>query len=154
MKRREKIMFKIKFTLGDWSGDGHSINKEFIFESNKPVQDVREAHFRFEKIFGFDIGKLCSEYGECWLTKDMYYKLQDILKWNIDEDLTEEWWKEENDKYYPDTDELAWIWAKCLMVSDTELTLKSVNDSIPTLHFFGYDNQGRHLNTPGYGLFE
>lgn len=147
-------MYKMKLTLGDWSGDGHSISKTYICSSNKPVEDVREAHFKFEDLFGFEIGSLCQEYGESWLSKDIYYKLQDILKWDDDEGLTEDWWDENDNRYHTEPDELVWIWIKCLEAADNELTLKIVDDSIPSLHFYGVDSASRHLHTPGYGLFE
>lgn len=147
-------MFKIKFTLGDWSGDGHGKNSSYIYESNKSVEEVREIHFKFKDMFSFDIGSLCRDYGESWITKETYYKLQDIIKWPIDPELNDEWWAEEENRYHPEKYELSWFWAKGLMAVDKTLILIEVDDTIPTLHFFGYDNQGRHLHTPGYGLFE
>ena len=37
-------MNKVKLTIGDWSGDGHSQYEEFVFESNKTVEKIRQAY--------------------------------------------------------------------------------------------------------------
>ena len=31
--------------IGDWSGDGHGHCEWFTVRSNKPLEDVRKAHF-------------------------------------------------------------------------------------------------------------
>ncbi len=51
-------MHNIIFSIGDWSCDGHSCYAEYIVQSNKPLQELREIHFR-ENDF---LGSLCSEY--------------------------------------------------------------------------------------------
>jgi len=35
---------KVKLTIGDWSQDGHNQYDEFVYESNKTVQEIRQAY--------------------------------------------------------------------------------------------------------------
>lgn len=55
---KEFKMHYIIFPIGDWSCDGHSCYADFLVKSDKPLQEVREIHFR-ENDF---IGSLCSDY--------------------------------------------------------------------------------------------
>jgi hypothetical protein len=149
-------MYKIKFTLGDWSGDGHSIRETFIVNSNMTVQNVREIHFKSEEVLGFDIGDICSEYGESWISKDFYYELQELLDLKVNEDLDDEYWSDTQGRYYFETsEELLDIWLRCLQKIDPTLILTRIQEEeIPDIHFSGYDKKGRHLNNPGYGLYQ
>lgn len=148
-------MYKIKFELGDWSDDGHGKSKIFLVESSVPVEELREIHFKAPNVLGFDIGSICSEYEKNWITKDFYYTLHKVIKVEPNEELDENFWEEYEDKYYfEDVDELLWYWLKCLTAIEPTLELKIVDDRThPSIHFYGFDSLGRHLNTPGYGLF-
>jgi hypothetical protein len=35
---------KVRITIGDWSGDGHSHAEQFVYESNKSVEEIRQAY--------------------------------------------------------------------------------------------------------------
>ena len=147
-------MYKIKFVLGDWSCDGHSISETFIVESSIPVEKLREVHFKSTHVLGFDIGSICQEYGKNWIEKEFYYKLKSILLWG-DDDIDDTYWEEENDRYIiQDSIELLGIWLDCLQAIEPNLVLNIIDDDIPKMHFSGYDNHNRHLNVPGYGLYE
>lgn len=37
-------MNKVKITIGDWSEDGHSHYDVFVYESNKTVEEIRQAY--------------------------------------------------------------------------------------------------------------
>lgn len=37
-------MYKFTLTIGDWSGDGHSITDTYTFDSNVPVPEVEAAY--------------------------------------------------------------------------------------------------------------
>ena len=60
-----------------------------------------------------------------------------------------------NDFVIEDPDELLGIWLSVLIYLDPSLTLLvKTPDEIPSMHFYGYDEKKRHLNNPGYGLYE
>ena len=149
-------MYIIEFVIGDWSSDGHSQKESYLVKSSVPVQDLREIHFKAEEVLGFDIGDLCSQYHENWISRDRYEYLQDLLKWEVNEDIDEEYWSDTENRYYiEDIDELLSIWLDCLRYVDPSVILTVCNDTkYPTIHFYGYDKKKRHLNTPGYGLFD
>ena len=39
-------MYKFVIPIGDWSEDGHGKHDDYVVTSNKPVEAVREAHYR------------------------------------------------------------------------------------------------------------
>lgn len=134
-------MYKYKFPIGDWSGDGHGQCKWFIISGQKPVQDVREAHFKCEEVFGFSPGEMCSEYQNPELSSEIKSKLKEILGEKINlEDIY--------------IDEILIIWISMLNHVDPDLKLEVIKDDIPIINFYEFDKKERHLKVPGYGLFE
>lgn len=132
------------FPIGDYSSDGHGQCEYYRVSSNKPLQDLREVHFRCPDVLGFDIGDICSRYEEREIDSSIVEKIQKHL------DI-------ENYYYDPDTKELCSdgmieLWVDLLMVIDPELKLDILPDE-ESIVIWGYDDKGRHLNTPGYGLF-
>lgn len=147
-------MYKIKFTLGDWSDDGHCMKDVFIVESTLPVDDLREVHFKANDLLGFDIGSLCSDYGDSSISRERYEKLEKFLSCTIYEDIDDDFWEEnENEILIDSPKDLLHIWLDCLEKTEPGLKLKVIDDDIPNIHFYGRDKKNRHLNTPGYGLF-
>jgi len=68
---------KFVFTLGDWSGDGHSMYKDYTIScSFEKIEDVRELVFKTNEYFDLDLGKLFSKYGEDTIEIDVYNKLK------------------------------------------------------------------------------
>jgi len=51
-KVEEKELFKIKFNIGDWSNDGHGYNEFYIFDSNYPVEKIKNAYIDSCKYVG------------------------------------------------------------------------------------------------------
>jgi len=43
---------KVKLTIGDWSGDGHSVSEILVYESNKSVEEIRQAYKNSCKLTG------------------------------------------------------------------------------------------------------
>ena len=143
-------MYDIKFTLGDYSRDGHGQFDDYIVESNKPVEHLRELHFSCIETLGFDIGDMCRDYEDNQLDESIF----DILReHNILDD--ESLYLLQTNKYnIEDPDELLGIWLSILIHLDPSLTLLvKTPDEIPSMHFYGYDEKRRHLNNPGYGLY-
>lgn len=144
--------YKIKFTIGALWGSGHGQKETFIVSSSQPVDYVQKIHIKSIDLLGFDIGLLCSDYEECYISKEIYYKLQKILDWENDPEIDEAFWEEWNDEYVlQGPDELLSIWLSCLMKIDSSLKLKVVDKKdIPDFHVV---KDGKNLNVPGYGLF-
>lgn len=141
----------IKFTLGDYSNDGHGMYDDYVIESNKPIEHLRELHFSCIEKLGFDIGDMCREYGERELSQHIF----DILKEQKILNDEEAYQLETNEFIIEDPDELVGIWLAILLHLDNTLTLRvKDSDEIPSMHFYGYDEKRRHLNNPGYGLYE
>jgi len=140
----------IDFPIGDWSGDGHNQCTTYTVKSAKPVDDLREAHFKCKELLGFAIGDMCKDYEEFTIREDIL----DILEAN--KLLSKAYYKAESaERFDADPEELCEIWVNVLNHIDTtlelELTVRPKNESI---NFYGFDEKRRHLSTPGYGLFE
>jgi hypothetical protein len=129
--------------IGDWSDDGHGHCEDFFIESNKPVEEVREAHFLIKDKTEIDIEKLCSEYEEAYLLSGTKIKLR-----NLGYDLND---FEDMDNVGPE--EMARLWVFLLNKVNPDLELELVVDDIPTLNFYGFDDKHRHIGHVGYGCF-
>ena len=57
-------MYHFYMPIGDWSGDGHGAVENFLVSSNKPVAEIREAHYKISEATGIDIEKICNLYEE------------------------------------------------------------------------------------------
>lgn len=138
------VRYLVQFPIGDWSGDGHDRCDYFFALSEQPIVRVREAHYRAGETLGFEIGDLCKKYGDNRLASDVVQKLDDLgyLPPN-DIDLAEE--------FLP-SEVLVDIWFYLLNHVDPSLHLEKTK--MPSINFYGRDDKGRHLKTPGYGLFE
>ena len=147
--------FKIQFPIGDWSDDGHGRCENYLVNSNKSTQEVREIHFSCSEKLGFDIGKICKNYEDSELSLDVFDKLK-TAGFKIE-------WRGENEdmcRYFPNVndrtmgpDEVFNLWIDILMFLDSELVLIPITQDYESINFYGFDNQGRHLSTPGYGCF-
>lgn len=143
-------MHRFNLSIGDWSGDGHGQQDVYLIESNKPVQEVREAYFRAKKKLQ---GCLCPEnfmkkHGDSSLPVETYEAAKalgyDLLKGF--EEITDETFE------YPDigtggmADYTLWF----IKQGDPELELTRVE--VDTFAFYGYDEQKRHIGFIGYAL--
>ena len=135
------MIYEIIFELGDWSKDGHNQSDKFKIKSNKPVEELRELHFKFCEQH-FEIGDMCSEYQEYGLSDEIEAKLDslNISYKNFEEDVSAE--------------SLLIIWLNCLKYIDNTFEYYIIEDDTPTMHFYGFDNKGRHVDVPGYDLYE
>jgi hypothetical protein len=134
-------MNKIKFPIGDWSGDGHGRCEYFLATTPEKIKDVREAHFAAPRIIGFEIGDICKDYGDSEIDEDIQEKLGEIFPA----------WSDEN---IENPESLFILWISLLNHIDPRLMLTPVVDDAEEINFYGRDDKGRHLDTPGYGLFE
>lgn len=134
-------MNKIKFPIGDWSHDGHGKCEYFLATTPLTVVEVREAHFAAPTVLGFDIGSICNEYGEYEINPEVIKKISTILPAWADSKIR-------------DPEFLFFLWIDLLNHIDPRLMLAPVVEDIQEINFYGFDDKGRHLCTPGYGLFE
>lgn len=133
--------FLIKFSIGNWDGNGHGKCEHFIAESNLPVEELRELHFKCKDVFGFTPGELCSDYKTKLLTDDQAKKLKEFHVYDGSPQIEGAF-------------EVLKIWILMLKAVDTRFTGMVRKDDAKTMHFVGFDDKGRHLETPGYGLWE
>ena len=144
------MTYQIKFPVGDWSEDGHCQCKWFTVASNKPVEEVREAHFAAPVNIGIEIGEICKEYQDNVLNADIFTVLRSRgFDFNLLDDFDPSRWHE--CAIYPEG--IIHIWLFLLVESDPTLELKIIEDKTPTINQYGYNEKGRHLVTPGYGTF-
>lgn len=154
-------MFDFKLTIGDWSDDGHNHKEDYTITCHKgadTIKDIREIHFRTKEHTSLDIGKICSDYGD-FRVKDpiINSKITALVSKHFPNSEAEEYLLSEVFTKYEtlDSDIMVTLWMAMMM--DTEPTLKlalSDQPKLPTLHFYGRDEKGRHIDGIGYGLFE
>lgn len=150
-----KRVFLVEFPIGDWSGDGHKQCEYYVAVSEKPVEDIREAHFKAPEIVGFEIGDICRPYEDSILERRFYDKLRELgYDFDLfDEDNEKEDGIELDEEGRPGLSPYGVfrIWLFLLNYIDPSLRLEAL--PIRPLNFFGCDEEGRYLRTPGYGTF-
>lgn len=139
---------KFNITIGDWSGDGHQIREEFLINSNvDDINVIREAYFNSTDVIGFELGELCNNYAE--RTIDEW--IQPLIN-----KLINEFYEDYKISYEClEPIDLVYIIISAIMKTDNSIKLEIANrdEYIPSLQFYGFDEKGRHLEMPGYGLF-
>ena len=113
-------MNRFKLTIGDWSGDGHSKDIMFVYESNYTVKELQDAYKNSCKLTGVQFNgnenytgieysyqdenkyEIATNYQRCYASKAQYKKL---LSHGIDlENYVSERIYKEGDKYYNEED--------------------------------------------------
>jgi hypothetical protein len=146
-------IYRYEFPIGDWSGDGHEKCEYFIVEGNKPLEDVREAHFKAPKVLGLEIGSLCSEFEQGWIPHTIIQKLKGQ---GVEIPEMEQAGPDEPESDFdPTPTELLQLWINILNHIDPELNLRAPpeEERVPSIVFTAFDKKRRHLRAPGYGLF-
>lgn len=138
-------MNKFNMAIGDWSGDGHGKNEKFLISSNVPVGFVRDAHFSIEEETGINIEKICNTYLDNTVDADTVKKLNDLGFY---------FEHQEDEEMSVAPLEMAKLWIFLLEKADPNLKLEILNENIPDLHFYGFDNNDHHIGSVGYGLFD
>lgn len=146
-------MYKFKLPIGDWSDDGHGKCDWYIIESNKPVQEVREAYFKSVDSTKINLAEeLCSEFEDCTLSLEFAEKLESL---GIDLTCIKEdsWFDEDMEAWGMDHDSFMEILFQFIQLSDSELILFEVPDNLPIFNSYSYNEYKRHIGHLGYGLF-
>lgn len=153
-------MYKFQLPIGDWSGDGHNECKYYHVSSSKPVDEVREAHYKIEEVTGIDIESVVGVYDEPWIEADIVDKLIDIGFYNYMSGVEDYSYIEEHVgslsegevDYEVDTEIMAHLWIFLLSKVDSDLELQ-FEKPVEMLPFYGFDEKRRHIGQVGYGLF-
>ena len=145
------MSLEFKIHIGDWSGDGHSEERVFLCTSEAAsIECIRDVYFDVEREIGIDLTKVCGEYGELKMNEDHAGilwehgiispdKYLDIIGDDPD-DITAK--------------EMADIVIACLNYVNPDYNVRYYKPqaTIPSLHFYGYDEKNRHINFIGYGV--
>lgn len=156
---------KVKITIGDWSQDGHNQYEEFVFKSNKSVEEIRQAYKDSCKLTGLSFNHNEDYTGLNLNWQHPEYRIRKIAteyeKYELS-DLAKEILSKFNIDYYNYDEEYSCENFLDLLISFIKLSLpdltleeasfkKSELKDIPAVN--GWWN--RELNCQfGYGLFE
>ncbi len=156
---------RIKFVIGDWSGDGHSRKEEFLIDSNYNLEELQEAYKRSCKLTGltfdgdfeytgldliwtdaeYDDRQVCVEYEDRYISKlaESILLLKGI-------DVRKDFESESKDKValYGAEDYLTLL-LKFIKLSLRSFTWRIVKDDMPCFNI----SEDRRMNL-GYGLFD
>ena len=165
---KEVILMSGKYTfkmpIGDWSNDGHGNCEYYNVTSDLPLKEVREAHFKIGEVTGIDISKICSKHNDDVVEYDVMKRLLELGfdGKKLSEDLEglvspEGMIVEMNEDDYNDNspftpDDIANIWVFLLNEANEDLNLELIDD-VESIVFYGFDEKGRHIESPGYGVF-
>lgn len=135
-------IYRFKLQLGDWSKDGHSQSEEYLIQSNVDVKELREIYFKTKRFNELSLEDICNDYEDCKISEEQIRGLGlDVEKYQqiIDNGI--------------EPDDFIEMFIEYIQIHNPEISLKIINDTIPSFHFYGYDEQKRHIGGFGYGLF-
>lgn len=168
-------MNKVRLTIGDWSGDGHEVSEDFIFESNKNVEEIRQAYKDSCKLTGLSFNhnedytglklgydterQIATEYEECTISK---LAVEILLKHGIDvwKDFAEyelDFVPDDDDFYIEGSENFVGIWIAFVKLSLPDLIMEEASfkrselSSIPVINGWWNDSLNCQF---GYGLYE
>lgn len=146
-------MHTFRLPIGDWSNDGHGHCEYYLIFSNKPLEEVREAHFQIEKVTGINIHSIANKYEEHYVDSE-HPVIPYLLEKGVLFDFFEEPWEDDYaDMYSIGLEQIRNLWLYLLEQADPTLKL-TVEANPPMLPFYGVDEQKRHIDFVGYGLFD
>jgi len=134
--------YKFKLEIGDWSKDGHSQSEEYLIQSNVDVKELREIYFKTKKFNELSLEDICDDYEDNSISEEQIRGLGlDVEKYQpiIDNGV--------------EPDDIIELFIDYIQTHNPEIYLKIINDNIPSFHFYGFDEQKRHIGGFGYGLF-
>lgn len=135
----------IRFTLGDWSGDGHEDTYPILAISFHDCNEISKAYWTAISNTGFNLhNEVCSDYEERWIEPDDLARLKE-LGWIPPEDFDER----ENRLTY---DILFNMFVFMVRLGNSDITIEPINEEE---EFFGSrsndEDYPRYFNL-GYGL--
>jgi hypothetical protein len=177
------MSFHFVFPIGDWSGDGHAYVAEYMVKSEASLQDVRETHFANHWIGDlcseYEDNKISVDLFIDQNEKegrDFALRLVEVHDLTVIDHRGEKYYSNNIDydnfdemtlKLNPDAMIDVWVWL--LNNANAKLQLEIVSPAMSQyyikykgypypvdgeINHYGYDEQKRHLNTPGYGVWD
>lgn len=141
---------QFNIAIGDWSDDGHGICRDYLCTADATIEDLREAYFKLEGILGFKLSDVCGEYGEDRMNPCQAERLFEL---GI---ITESQYNDiiGNDPDIITAKAMADIVIACLNMINPDFCVRHCKPQarVPDLHFYGFDEQGRHIDFIGYGV--
>ena len=138
-----------KIPVGDWSDDGHGKCDYYTIKSNFTVEQAREAYFKAIEKSGIDLSRdIASDYEDSRVSESI--EDTQFIKDLISEGYLMEW---DGSYHVNDSVSMAIIVLRFIKNYIPEFEYEMIEDSIPMLPFYGFDEQGRHIGYFGYGLF-
>lgn len=175
--------FHFIFPVGDWSGDGHAYVAEYMVRSEATLKEVRETHFANhwigELCRDYGDNEISVEFFIDQNEKDGQDFALSLVK-NHDLNVIDN----DGEEYDANTiklddfaemtlvinhDAMIAIWVWLLNNANSKLKLEVVSPAISRyfikykgypytvdgeINFYGYDEDKRHLKTPGYGVWD
>ena len=144
-----------KIPIGDWSDDGHGKCDWFTVKSNFTVEQARDAYFKAVEASGLDIAKeIAHDFEDSGVSERIIELLPEFLEYLFERGLIVDWSDDEEPEYHvEETSAMAEIVCCFIKRYNSEFEYKIVEDSIPMLPFYGFDEKHRHIGHIGYGLF-
>jgi hypothetical protein len=158
---------RFKISIGDYSGDGHSIVEHYIIACNHTVKEVGQAYKDSCKLTGISFNdnvdytqlnrawevaakyKIAVEYQDSYISTECQKAL---LEHGIDvwEGFNKEEYKDDQ-IHMEDPEDFLELLMKFIKISLKDLEYKIVTDDLPSLNAWGNSPLHCHL---GYGLFD
>jgi hypothetical protein len=149
MARSKKHKWNID--IGDWSNDGHGKCESKLIESNLTHEEAREAFFKAKEKLGKSYPEeICHEYEDHSVTADM---LDELKGHGFEFEGCDEDGEGDERVVYPYTEGMLQLTLWFIKVGNPDFKYKIINPpSTPSLAFYGFDKQKRHISFIGYGV--
>lgn len=133
-------MNKIKFTVGDWSQDGHNQYRTYFATYEGDIRQLRAACGNVKTKYGFDLRDIMAEYD--WpLDNNIRSKLLELGIFQLTEAYIEgcSYEDELDEDSYLYCDDVAMVSVALINLVDPSLNVTLVpEEQMPTIHLGGY----------------
>jgi hypothetical protein len=140
-------MNKFNLHIGDYSNDGHGIQRIIQMQCFAPLVDVQNAYLKLPEWLGFKFGDINGEYEEFKMNPDHANRLVElgVIRENEAKGFVDDW---------VSSDSMAYLFANTLNKYDPTLEVEVVEqeEKIPSFHYHQTD-RNKYIGQIGYGLF-
>jgi len=140
-----------KIPIGDWSGDGHNECEWYIYQSNKTIEEIREAFFASRDKVPAELQpeNICCDYLDHQVSSELFRRLCELYP-----DLAEDYdiMDMDEEPVEIDADDMVRITIGFIRLSLPDWDVQEVATT-SMLPFCGFDGQQRHISHIGYGCF-
>lgn len=128
------MTIQFRFTVGDWSADGHGMYESVYFETNSTFDEVKAANTKLNAEFPL-FADWFEDYQDSQIDEDDLEALRVILPEVADREFA----AYQDEIYLEDgSDGYARLWAALITHFSPNVELKKVVDKLPTIHGGGY----------------